>query len=316
MKLTNEQLTKLVHGAIYNVKKENDYMLYYRCNQEQINHLEKVDKFLYDRTFFHASVTIEFDTDATSFSFKYKVLSVGSLDSFDVYVDGIPCQFLTLEDDGEKVVEVMLPEGDKRVVIYLPCDSEAGIKEFVINGNFKEVSKRKETVLCYGDSITHGYGSLKSSITYINVCGRRLDWEIVNQGIGGYWFDEEYICPIGDSNPDKILVSLGTNQIWSNDKYDRIIKFFHRLSEVYPEIPVLVITPIWRGDKEGTDALILDMKDYLFNVCSKYSNIKLIDGYTLIPHIEYYFLDLLHPNGLGMEVYGTNLAEKIKVLNW
>ena len=69
-------------------------------------------------------------------------------------------------------------------------------------------------------------------------------------------------------------------------------------------------------NKEDADALILDMKDYLFNVCSKYSNIKLIDGYTLIPHIEYYFLDLLHPNGLGMEVYGTNLAEKIKVLNW
>ena len=316
MILTNEKLTKLVHGSIYNVKKENDYMLYYRCNQEQIDHLEKVDKFLYDRTFFHASVTIEFDTNATSFSFKYKVFSVGSLDSFDVYVDGIPYKFISLNDDGEQIVEVVLPEGEKRVVLYFPCDSEAGIKEFAINGDFKNVPRRKETVLCYGDSITHGYGSLKSSITYINACGRKLDWEIINQGIGGYWFDEEYICQTGDSDPDKILVSLGTNQLWSSDKYDRITKFFHRLSEVYSQIPVLVITPIWRGDKEDADDLILDMKNYLFDVCSKYANIKLIDGYTLIPHIEYYFLDLLHPNGLGMEVYGTNLAKKIKVLNW
>lgn len=317
MKLLNKTLTTLIHGSIYNVKKDKGYMLYYRCNQEQIDHLDKVEKFLYDRTFFQASVTVEFDTDALSFSFDYKIFSVGSFDSFDIYVDGVPYKFVTLENHiKQATVEVELPEGMKRVVMYLPCDSEVGIKDFTINGKFKKIPNRKETVLCYGDSITHGYGSLKSSLTYINVAARELEWEVVNQGIGGYWFDEDYVTSIGDTNPDKILVSLGTNQLWSTDKYERIDKFFDRLSEVYPNIPVLVIAPIWRGDREEGSWLIPEMKEYLFNACMKYSNVRFVDGYELIPHMDYYFLDKLHPNALGMEVYGRNLVKAIKKINW
>ena len=99
------------------------------------------------------------------------------------------------------------------------------------------------------------------------------------------------------------------------DKYERIDKFFQRLSEVYPNIPTIVITPIWRGDRPECDELILDMKEYLNKTCANYKNVVVIDGYQLIPHIEYYFLDKLHPNGLGMEVYGRNLASTIKKMN-
>ena len=317
MKLSNNALTKLIHGSIYNVKKQNGYMLYYRCLQEQFDYLVNIDKFLFDRAFFQASVTVEFDTVATSFSFDYKIFNIGSFDSFDVYIDGVPYQFIELERQiKQATVEVILPEGKKRVVMYLPCDSEVGIKDLIINGEYKKVNKRKETVLCYGDSITHGYGSLKSSMTYINTAARELGWEVVNQGIGGYWFDENYIYPIGETNPNKILISLGTNQLWSADKYERIDKFFTKLEEIYPNISTLVITPIWRGDKIDSNELILDMKEYLFNVCSKYTNINIVDGYTLIPHIEYFFLDKLHPNGLGMEVYGRNLAKEIKKIKF
>ena len=57
------------------------------------------------------------------------------------------------------------------------------------------------------------------------------------------------------------------------------------------------------------------MKQYLIKTTKKYSNINVIDGSILVPHIEYYFLDNLHPNGLGMDVYGRNLVKKIKELN-
>ena len=229
MKLSKEALTNLTHGSIYNIEKDG-YIVYYHCIQKQIDHLEKVDKFLFDRVVSSASITIEFDTDATSFSFDYRLFSIGSLDSIDIYVNNEPFKFVSLEKYvGPGTVEITLPEGKKRVVVYLPCDSESGVKNFCINGTFESVKKRKETILCYGDSITQGYGSYKTSITYINVLAKNLDVEVVNQGIGGYWFDEEYICPIGETNPDKILVSLGANQLWSPDKYDRIDKFFVNL---------------------------------------------------------------------------------------
>lgn len=316
MQLTNNELTSLVHGFIYNAQKDDGYNLYYRCLPEQINHLEKVDKFLYDRSFFQASVTVEFETNATDIRFDYKIFNVGALDSFDIYINGEPYQFISLVSDiKQDTINVRLPEGHKCVTIYLPCDAETGIKNFNINGNWESIPNKKETFLCYGDSITHGYGSLKASITYINTLKRELNCEVLNLGIGGYWFDENYVLPMNDLKPDKILVALGTNQLWSTDKYERIDKFFLKLQKVYPNIPIIVITPIWRGDREGTDELIIDMKQYLIKTTEKYSNINVIDGSILVPHIEYYFLDNLHPNGLGMDVYGRNLVKKIKELN-
>ena len=35
-------------------------------------------------------------------------------------------------------------------------------------------------------------------------------------------------------------------------------------------------------------------------------------GFRLVPHLPEYFLDNLHPNALGAEVYGRNLAEAIR----
>ncbi len=35
---------------------------------------------------------------------------------------------------------------------------------------------------------------------------------------------------------------------------------------------------------------------------------RVIDGMKLVPHFNEYFLDTLHPNCLGCEVYGRNLA--------
>ena len=76
MKITNNELFDLVHGSIHKGVKDDGYNIFYRCNQEQIDHLKKVDTFLYDRALFQASVTIEFDTNASSFSFDYKTFTM------------------------------------------------------------------------------------------------------------------------------------------------------------------------------------------------------------------------------------------------
>ena len=44
---------------------------------------------------------------------------------------------------------------------------------------------------------------------------------------------------------------------------------------------------------------------------SKYHNVTVIDGMQMVPHFPEYFLDNLHPNALGCEIYGRNLAEAI-----
>ena len=316
MKLSNNTLTNLVHGAVYNKTVDKGYVVYYRCNKEQMEYLKLLNTFLYERTLFSASITIEFFTDADSFSFDYKCFTIGSKDSFDVYVGEMLYKLISLDEVPEKgSIKVTLPKGNKRVVLYLPADLEVGIKNFQIDGKWKKIPKRKETLLCYGDSITHGYGSMKSSLTYINVMNRTMKYNVINQALGGYWFDENYIVPIEGVSPNKILISLGTNQLWSSDKYERIDRFFAQLDKVYPNIPVFVITPIWRGDTEEGLELIKDLRDYLFNKLFNYSNITVVDGLTLVPHLDYFFMDRLHPNALGMEIYGNNVTKEMKKIN-
>ena len=47
-------------------------------------------------------------------------------------------------------------------------------------------------------------------------------------------------------------------------------------------------------------------------IAEKYSNVTIVDGFQLVPHLPVYFLDNLHPNCLGCEVYGRNLVLEIQ----
>ena len=60
-----------------------------------------------------------------------------------------------------------MPEGKKDVIVYLPADELVVIKDFEINAPFTRAIKG-EKVLWLGDSITQGYGPLRSSQTYVS----------------------------------------------------------------------------------------------------------------------------------------------------
>ena len=84
----------------------------------------------------------------------------------------------------EGKIEWELPEGKKSVVIYLPADATILVRNFEINAAAARPQKN-EKVLWMGDSITQGYGPLRSGIIYVSVANRLLNYDIINQGIGG-----------------------------------------------------------------------------------------------------------------------------------
>ena len=96
-------------------------------------------------------------------------------------------------------------EGKKKVTVYLPCDATAIIKNFEINDSYETVTKGPK-VLWLGDSITQGYGPLRSAHTYVSVANRLLNYEIINQGIGGYIYDKNSLMKMDGYIPDKIIV--------------------------------------------------------------------------------------------------------------
>lgn len=73
---------------------------------------------------------------------------------------------------------------------------------------------------------------------------------------------------------------------------------------------------LWRGDNMDGIPTLVKFCDKLKEILAKYTNIKVVDGFKMVPHLPEYFLDNLHPNALGTEVYGRNLVEKIRELKF
>ena len=313
MKLTNEELMLITSGAVRFEETGDGYLYPHQYTQSQIEYFKNTNTFWYERSTASNARTIEFETDAMDISFEYKIIWLGSADSVELYVDGLLTEILYVDKmQKQGTVNFKLSQGNKKVSIYLPVDCTMVIRNFSINGQWKKAEKNA-TILWLGDSITQGYGPLRSACSYVSVANRILNCEVVNQGIGSYVYDKNAITPIPGFKPDRIIVSMGTNQ-YNLPEQDIVIKeYYDALTSLYPDTPVLCITPIWRADTpEGEFDIFLKIRDTIQSIASSYTNVSVVDGFTLVPHLTEYFLDKLHPNALGCELYGRNLADYIR----
>ncbi len=311
MLLTNTQLQEIYHGALHFRETADGYLQAFQHTDAQMNYFKEVAEFWFERCDASTAKTIEFETTATTFSFDYKIIWIGSHDTFEVAVDGLITNIIYIKDIKEEgSLSFDLPEGSKQVTLYLPADSTVLLRHFEIDGDYTGV-KKSAKVLWLGDSITQGYGPLRSGHTYVSIANRLLNYDIINQGIGGYIYDKNILMDLDGYKPDKIIIALGTNQYGTETMKD-IEDYYIRLRELYGDTPVLCITPIWRGDSEDGEPTLVRFCENLKDICRQYSNITIVDGFTLVPHLSEYFLDNLHPNCLGCEVYGRNLVREIE----
>ena len=316
MKLTNEELKKIYFGAYRFEETKDGFLQAFQYNKEQEDYFERVSDFWFERCTASTVKTLEFSTKTKKCSFSYKIVWVGSEDSVELAVDGIVTKIYYLRDiEKEGKLEFELPEGEKNVVIYLPSDSTIVIKDFEIDAEVIP-AKKGAKVLWLGDSITQGFGPLRSSCTYVSVANRLLNYDIINQGIGGYVYDKNSLMKMEGYTPDKIIVALGTNQFGS-ETMDDVEEYYVRLMEIYGnDMPVLTVTPLWRGDVPNGEPTLIKFCNNIKEICKQYKNITIVDGFKLVPHLPEYYLDNLHPNPLGAEVYGRNLVEAIRKIGF
>ena len=310
-------LKEFYYGAYSFRETEDGYLQAFQYCDEQMKYFERTDDFWYDRCMASSAKTIEMVTEATKVSFDYKMIWIGSEDSFELSIDGLIQKIVYVRDMKETGhMEWDLPAGSKQVVIYLPADATVLLKNFEINAEAKKPDK-KERVLWLGDSITQGYGPLRSAQTYVSVANRILHYDLINQGIGGYIYDKNSLMPMPGYTPEKIIVALGTNNPHDPAKTADITEYYDTLTAVYgSEIPVLCISPIWRGDIPADYDSFVAYCDMIKKIAGSYQNVTVVDGFTLVPHLSEYYLDDLHPNLLGAETYGRNLAAVIKKIGW
>ncbi|MBQ5316964.1 MAG: SGNH/GDSL hydrolase family protein [Oscillospiraceae bacterium] len=312
MTLSNEQLKKIYFGAYSFSETEDGYLQAFQYSKPQIDYFREAYDFWYERCTATTAKTLEFTTKATKISFDYKIIWTGSQDSFELMTDGLITDIVyvkDLKDEGTLTFE--LPEGRKSVVIYLPADETVLLRNVDINADVTPPAKDVK-VLWLGDSITQGYGPLRSAQTYVSVANRLLGYDIINQGIGGYVYDKNSLMPMDGYRPDKIIVALGTNQ-YGSETMTAVEEYYETLIGIYgTEIPVLCITPLWRGDNPEGVPTLEKFCENIKKIASDYPNVRIVDGFSLVPHLSEYFLDDLHPNCLGCEVYGRNLVEEIR----
>ena len=314
--MSNEELKKVYFGAYSFAETEDGYLQAFQYNEVQMEYFRGAFDFWYDRCMATTAKTLEFSTAATEVAFDYKFAWKGSEDSFELWIDGLAAEITYVKGLPEEgTIEWKLPEGTKQIVIYLPADATVLLKNFTVNGEVTPAVK-KEKVLWLGDSITQGYGPLRSAHTYVSVANRLLNYDIINQGIGGYVYDKNSLMKMEGYSPDKIIVALGTNQYGMKDMTG-IKEYYEVLTGIYgTEIPILCISPIWRGDRPEEYDVFLHFCEEVKRIAGSYPNIRVIDGLTLVPHRSEYYIDNLHPNCLGTEEYGRNLVEIIRKIGF
>ena len=312
MVLSREKLKNIYFGAYEFEITDDGYLQAFQYSKKQIEYFRGAFEMWYDRCTASTAKTLEFTTSAEKVSFDYKMIWKGSPDSFEIAVDGLIYGIVYVKDIMDTgTVSWDLPKGEKDVIIYLPADATVLIKNFTADSEVRRAAKN-EKVLWLGDSITQGYGPLRSSCTYVSVANRILNYDIINQGIGGYIYDKKSLMKMEGYAPDRIIVALGTNQYGDKDM-TTVEEYYETLMSIYGDkIPVICITPLWRGDSaDGLPTLISFCKK-VAEIAGRHGNVRVIDGMKLVPHLSEYFLDNLHPNCLGCEEYGRTLAALLK----
>lgn len=328
MKLDKSALEMIVHNVFSYHFDENGYLHFCRFSnsQKKAYELESPDTLI--RVNSSASVTFDFisDTDFLVLEFDLFPGSGCPWSSFDLYVDGIFYAHRYFDYIQVNYIVFNLPEGEHRITLYFPWSCETVVKSLYLSdmATIKPVTKNNK-ILIFGDSITQGYITEFASLTYPNQVARVLDVEILNQGVGGYYFGYDSIDEsIIDYNPDLILIAYGTNDYSrfddESDFFNNSKRYLDKLTGLFPDTRILAVLPIYRNDEYYRARIRYrkypfdDARKILLNLYKEYKNISVLSE-TGIPRIpEAFAPDFLHPNTLGFNEMSKSITQKIKEL--
>ncbi len=309
LRMQHENIDQLFHGVVQN-KHGHGEMIPLRFSNQQLVEYGRAERFR-QRSLCPAGVCLDFTTDASSVNITYQIKhNVRGMAQFDIYLNGAFVHWVEIANSTtEGVVQYQIPEGTariKRITIYLPHTVELMINEirFSAGAMVEPVAKREKNLLCLGDSITQGMDAVRPSLTYPVQLARFLDMNLLNQGVGGYFFDKNSLDPSLSYRPDLVTVAYGTND-WK--RHSNIQEFEKMCSEYlqclvgYTDVPIYVLTPLWRvnSDEQRPNGTLADIRNSIRQICSDLPNITVIDGMDLVPQMKGFYTDGLHPTEEG-----------------
>lgn len=327
MMLSQEDLCKILHNVLEYSFDENGFLHFFRFTKEQRQaYIDDKTRDWVAKSRSGASATLDFITDSDYIALRYAILpgSSQTYGSFDLYVDGAMHASRSFVEMDAIQTGFQLPPGEHRVTVYFPWTTETILKQVHLSDGASVIPVEKSCrMMCFGDSITQGYIAKYTSLSYVNQVARALDAEVINQGVGGYAFNESVIDEsIQCFHPDIITVAYGTNDYSRNETMEayatKSSRYIKKLAKLFPDVPIVGILPIYRNDHNNVVRELY--RDYKLDDARKFLKeqyLALPNGYVIeetgIPHLPMAFVaDLLHPNDLGFTLMAQGIAPQLK----
>lgn len=309
-----EEMEQVFHHCLSVIRTEEGYYPV-RFTEKQLAFYKGLGERFETRSLCTAGVTMEFTTSAKEISFSYQAERFARpYIAFDIYENDILRASVRRPDGSESgVVRYQLAGIGSKICIYLPNLCKVSISNLDL-GNFSPcVAKGKRKLLFLGDSITQGMMAQSPSMAYPSQLSRILEADILNCGVGAERFRKENLDDSLRGWPDRVFVAYGTNDSTQIDSLEEIgqniVGYFAELRRIFPQEPVTVITPTWRGEY-GDDAQYAQKLDAVRGLIGREAEkyrCRVVDGFRLVPHLPEYFGDgYLHPNDLGFSQYALN----------
>ena len=269
-----------------------------------------------------ASVALRFVTDSPWVDLVFECC--GGARSFlgvDVEVDGhVLYTFRAEKFEGtfrQRILDFGLHAQRRReITIFLCAVTSVLLKDVgVAEGSFVDVAPRRpKRLLCLGDSVTQGMSATSPLSIFPTQLGRLLNAEVLNQGIGGHVFDVASLDLTPGFAPDWITVAYGVND-WAQGFESAVVQahaasYVARLRELFPGALICVISPLWchmATEPKGGGLDLTAFGKMIREAVISTPGVHVVDGFSLVPHHAFYFVDGLHPNELGFMHYAVNL---------
>ena len=332
--IKENELAGYVHNVLYADTDDRGYVVPHRFTDRQIKQYaadsvtDGVDYTLRCRA--ASNVTVEFitDSDFAALEFEWQDAVGIPYVSIDCMVDGKLAYSFYDEKLSHKFFAFELPAGTHEVQIFLSWNSLMILKDLVIGGSafIKPASEKKLRILTFGDSITQGYVCRHPGMCYVGRMTAKLKAEVLNQAIGGYYFEGAVLSEeLSSWKPDLITVAYGTNDYSKRNSAElfeeKMRGFMGKLSEIFPVTPVLGLMPIYRNDVGFASRRLFrdytheSAMDIIRNVYADFRNVTVMEDTYFPQNKDFFYTDFLHPSDLGFLLYADAVIDKIKELN-
>tara|TARA_R100000027_G_scaffold61554_3_gene52982 strand:- start:11580 stop:12581 length:1002 start_codon:yes stop_codon:yes gene_type:complete len=272
-----------------------------------------------------SGVRIDLISSSTKIAGKFLPIST-ERPKMDLFIDGEFHSSVDLTGQTEFVFE-NLSSAEKRIELWLPQFAMFSLESLVLDegASLKKVEDSRPKWITYGSSITHCRGAESPSLTWPSIAARTLGLNLTSMGFGGEChLDIAIARTIRDSEADIISICSGINiqgRCSLNERSfpSNLMGSVDIIREKHPEIPILLISPIFACHRETQqNAVGWNLQDYRNAVQETAAKLRdlgdqqiyYLSGLDLFDESLVEFLpDQLHPNAEGYQIMGKNFVE-------